>query len=191
MNDLLAIVTIMFWTVIPLFWIPVHFFSVSYKRIGLKAYLLPVFTWMPLCFLIYINRDLFLHYKIAIPFALSATGWALLMAGTFLHLWTARLLGLWGIIGVPEVSVKVQKNLVTSGPFSIVRHPTYLAHTLLFSGVFLITGALSVGIVTTVDFLTVNALIVPLEEKELTNRFGERFTFYKRKVPRRLFPWIF
>jgi protein-S-isoprenylcysteine O-methyltransferase Ste14 len=191
MNDLLAVITIMFWTVIPLFWIPVHLFSISFRRLGLKAYLLPAFTWLPLIFFIYKNRHLLLDYKIGIPFLLSVTGWALLIVGTLLHIWTASLLSLWGIIGGPEVSGNVQGNLITRGPFSIVRHPTYLAHTLLFSGVFLITGVVSVAMVTIVDFIIVNALIIPLEEKELSNRFGERFTIYKKKVPCRFFPWIF
>ncbi len=191
MNDLLAIMTIMFWLVIPLFWIPVHFFSVSYKRIGLKAYLLPIFTWLPLCFLIYENRDLLLLCKIAIPFLLSFTGWALIMVGTALHIWTVRLLGIWGIIGMPEVLGTVQMNLVTAGPFSEVRHPTYLAHTLLFLGVFLVSGIVFVGIATIVDFLTVTALIIPLEEKELSKRFGTEFDIYKEKVPYRFIPRIF
>lgn len=191
MTDVLVIATIMFWLVIPLFWIPVHFFSVSHKRIGLKAYLLPAFIWPPLCLLIYSHKELFVQFKIDIPFVLSSAGWILIIMGTVLHLWTARLLGFWGIIGVPEVSGGTQTHLVTRGPFSIVRHPTYLAHTILFFGVFLVTEALSVGIVTLVDFLIVNTLIIPLEEKEMVKRFGEQFRLYKKNVPYRFFPRIF
>ncbi len=181
----------MFWTVIPLFWIPVHFFSVSFRKLGLKAYLLPVFIWLPLIFLVYENRSLFLRYTIEIPFALSIIGWGLLSSGTFLHLWTARILGLPGIIGLPEVSGKMQSHLVTGGPFSIVRHPTYFAHTLIFSGVFLITGTVTVGILVILDFLVVNAIIIPLEEKELMKRFGEEYKIYKSRVPSRFFPYVF
>lgn len=189
--ELLAIFTIMFWAIIPLFWIPVHFFSVRLRKMGLKAYLLPLFTWLPLVFIIYKNRHIFLQCQIPLPSALSVSGWALLIIGALLHVWTARLLGIWGIIGVPEVSVKAQRDLVTGGPFSLVRHPTYLAHTLIFSGVFFITGVVPVGIVAIADFLTVSALIIPLEEKELTNRFGKRFIDYKKMVPNRFLPYIF
>lgn len=191
MLDLLAIITIMFWLVIPLFWIPVHFFSVSYRKIGLKAYLLPVFTWLPCCFLIYMNRGLLLQYRITIPCLLLVAGWILLVAGTFLHIWTARLLDIWGIIGVPEVSSRVHTDLISRGPFSVVRHPTYFAHTILFSGAFLATGVVSVGIITMIDFLLVNALIIPLEEKELLNRFGKTFDDYRKKVPYRFIPGLF
>ncbi len=191
MRDLLALVTILFWLVIPLFWIPVHFFSLSYKRIGLKAYLLPVLLWMPLVLVVYHYRHLLLDTKMAVPVGGVLVGWALLLAGTVLHVWTARLLGIPGIIGVPEVLDAAQKELVTSGPFSRVRHPTYLAHTLLFCGVFLVTGVVSVGVAAFVDFVTVNLVIIPLEEKELSKRFGEAYRAYKEKVPNRLLPGVF
>ena len=79
---------------------------------------------------------------------------------------------------------------MAEGPFSIVRHPTYLAHTLIFSGVFLITEVTSVGIITLLDFIIINTIIIPLEEKELLSRFGEDYEFYKKKVPSRFFPRI-
>jgi protein-S-isoprenylcysteine O-methyltransferase Ste14 len=188
MNDLLAIITLMFWPVIPLFWIPVHVTVHFFRRPGLAAYLLPVFTWLPLAFFIYRYRIFLLQFKITLPLLCSIIGWVLLISGTLLHIWTARLLGLWGIIGVPELSGRVEEQLVAEGPFSIVRHPTYLAHTLIFSGVFLITGALTAGIIAVVDCIVVNSVIIPLEERELADRFGEEFASYKRKVPSKFSP---
>lgn len=188
MNDLLAIITLMFWPVIPLFWIPVHVAVHFFRRPGLGAYLLPVFTWLPLAFFIYKYRFLLLQFKITLPFPCTIIGWFLLISGTLLHIWTARLLGLWGIIGVPELSCRVEKHLAAKGPFSIVRHPTYLAHTLMFSGVFLITGGLAVGIIAVLDCIVVNSVIIPLEEKELVDRFGEEYASYKKTVPSQFFP---
>jgi protein-S-isoprenylcysteine O-methyltransferase Ste14 len=191
MIDLLAIMAIMFWPVIPLFWIPVHFSTTFFKRLGFFTYLIPLVTWVPIAYLIYINKAFLLQAKITLPIALNILGTLFLVAGSLLHIWTAKLLGLWGIIGVPEISTRIKENLVTGGPFSIVRHPTYSAHTLIFSGVFLITGVVSVGVVTLLDFFIVNAVIIPLEEKELEKRFGEEYRLYKKKVSSRVFPWIF
>jgi len=188
MNDLLAIITLMFWPVIPLFWIPVHVAVHFFRRPGLAAYLLPVVTWLPLAFFIFRYRAFLLQFTITLPFLSSIIGWVLLISGTLLHIWTAQLLGLWGIIGVPELSDRVEGPLVVKGPFSIVRHPTYLAHTLMFSGVFLITGVLSVGIIAVLDCVVVNSVIIPLEERELADRIGEKYASYKRKVPSRFFP---
>src|SRR3972149_9038054 len=187
MIDLLALITIILWPVIPLFWIPVHGLSRIFKRLGLLTYAIPLISWLPFAYFIYSIRNFILPFKIELPFLLNISGIPLLILGTLLHVWTGKLLGLWGLIGLPEVSKRIEGNLVTKGPFSVVRHPTYLAHTLIFSGVFLITGAVTVGIITFIDFLLVYALIIPLEEKELLNRFGKDYNLYKEQVPK-LFP---
>lgn len=191
MTDLLALITIILWPVIPLFWIPVHYASKIFKNFGLFTYLMSFIIWLPLAYFIYKNRNIFLQSKIDVAVGLPIVGIVFLAIGMLLHIWTARILGLWGIIGVPEISDKIKGRLVTEGPFSTIRHPTYLAHTLMFSGIFLITGVIAVGIITVFDLLVVNLLIIPLEEKELLNRFGEEYKFYKEKVPSRFFPWIY
>jgi protein-S-isoprenylcysteine O-methyltransferase Ste14 len=190
MIDLLALMTIMGWPLIPLFWIPVHFATNHFRRFGLVSYAMPLITWLPLAYLTYRERSFLIHNKIDVPAVLNMAGIPLLISGMLLHIWTARLLGIAGIIGVPEISDKVEEKLVAEGPFAIVRHPTYLAHTLIFSGVFLITEAATVGIIAMLDFIVVNAVIIPLEEKELSKRFGYDYTLYKKKVPSRFFPRI-
>jgi protein-S-isoprenylcysteine O-methyltransferase Ste14 len=188
MGDFLVIFAILFWIAIPLFWIPVHFATNFFRKLGLFTYVMPFITWLPLAYFVYINRDFFFHLQIRLPLVLRLGGTVLFMLGTLLHLWTARLLGMRGIIGMPEISRHVHEDLVTTGPFSMVRHPTYIAHTLIFSGVFLITGAVSVGIVALVDFTVVNTVIIPLEEKELLDRFGGVYKDYKKRVPSKFFP---
>jgi protein-S-isoprenylcysteine O-methyltransferase Ste14 len=190
MIDLLALATIMAWPVVPLFWIPVHFATNLFRKLGLLTYVMPFIPWLPLTYLVYRNRTFLLQSRVDLPLIFNIIGIVLFICGTLLHIWTARLLGLWGIIGVPEISDGVKENLVTEGPFSIVRHPTYLAHTLIFLGVFLITESVAVGIITLLDFLIVNAVIIPLEEKEIAKRFGEDYALYRKKVPYRFFPWI-
>lgn len=181
--------TIIFWPVIPLFWIPVHGLSRILKKIGLLTYLLPLVTWIPLAYLIYSMKNYLLQFKIEFSFILNISGIPLLVLGALLHIWTGKLLGLWGLIGLPEVYTRIKGKLVTEGPFSVVRHPTYFAHTLIFSGVFLITGVVSVGIITIIDFFLIHLFIIPLEEKELLNRFGEEYRLYRERVSR-FFPRI-
>jgi len=184
MAGFFALITLIIWPVVPLFWIPVHGLSRFIKKLGLLTYIIPLILWPPLAYLIYAQRDFLLHYKTELPLFINIIGIVFLIAGTLLHLWTGKLLGLWGLMGLPEISTKAKSKLVTKGAFSVVRHPTYLAHTFMFSGVFLITGAMAVGIITLLDFILINAVIIPLEEKELSARFGEEYKEYKKKVPR-------
>jgi protein-S-isoprenylcysteine O-methyltransferase Ste14 len=189
MSDFLALMTIIFWPVIPLFWIPVHGLSRILKRLGFLTYLLPLVTWVPLAYLIYSLKIFILQFKMKFPFILNISGIPILVLGILLHIWTGKLLGLWGLIGLPEIYTRIKGKLVTEGPFSIVRHPTYFAHILIFSGVFLITGVVSVGIITIIDIFLIHIFIIPLEEKELLNRFGEEYRLYRKRVSR-FFPCI-
>jgi len=175
---------IIIWPMIPLFWVPVHFGHRFFRRIGFFTYLLPVFTWLPLAYLIYQNRGFLLQYRLKFAIILNMAGILLLISGTLLHIWTGLLLGLWGLIGLPEIGAGKEMRLMTEGPFAVVRHPTYLAHLLMFSGVFLITGVIASGIVAILDLIMAMVLIIPLEERELSVRFGKDYELYKKRVPR-------
>jgi protein-S-isoprenylcysteine O-methyltransferase Ste14 len=181
---LIALITLIAWPVIPLFWIPVHMFPRFFRKINYFTYILPVITWLPAAYLIYQHRNFLLFYEINFPGIIRGTGIFLLVAGTGLHIWTGRLLNFWGLIGLPEVYEKMQGRFVATGAFSVVRHPTYLAHTIMFTGVFLASGVISAGVITCIDFLVINLIIIPLEERELLSRFGEDYRDYMKNVPK-------
>jgi protein-S-isoprenylcysteine O-methyltransferase Ste14 len=187
MADLLALSALVVWPVIPLFWIPLHAAPGFFRKLGIITYLMPPLTWLPVAYLIYKGRSVLIHYRIGMPFVVQIAGVLLLFLGLLLHIWTGRLLGIWGLIGLPEVSPKIKGELVARGPFGLVRHPTYLAHTSIFLGVFLVTGVIAVGFLALLDFAAVNVAIIPLEERELIARFGSTYEEYMKRVPR-LFP---
>ena len=147
MSDFVALITIIIWPVVPLFWIPVHGLSKIFKKLGLLTYTMPLTTWLPLAYFIYSQRDFLLQFKTGFPMTINIIGIVLLITGTLLHIWTGKLLGFWGLLGLSEISAKVRSRLVTEGAFSVVRHPTYLAHTLMFIGIFLMTEVIAVGII--------------------------------------------
>lgn len=189
-KDLLAFLTILVWPVIPLFWIPVHGLRRLFKRIGLFTYIMPPLTWIPIAYIVFKYRDGLLGLRYELPLILNISGLILTTAGTILHIWTGRLLGLFGLMGIPEVSKRLDSKLVSEGPFMIVRHPTYLAHTLLFSGIALVTEVMTVAVLTVTDLIIVNLVIIPLEEKELNERFGVEYKRYSEKVRHRFFPGL-
>jgi hypothetical protein len=110
-TDYLAIAALIFWPVIPLFWIPVHFATGFFKKLGLLTYAMPLFTWLPLAYLIFQNRTFLISYKTDLPMIVNIIGMILLIFGALLHMWTAKLLGV-GIIGVPEIFIKIKENIL-------------------------------------------------------------------------------
>jgi protein-S-isoprenylcysteine O-methyltransferase Ste14 len=188
--DFLAFIAILVWPAVPLFWIPVHGFPKFFRRLDVLTYVVPLVLWLPLAYFSISYKDVLLGFRIDLPLMVKIAGLFFFGAGTILHLWTGELLGIKGLIGLPEISWRAKSRLVMKGPFSVVRHPTYLAHTLLFAGVFLSTGVVTVGIVTLLDFVVMNAVVIPLEEGELGSRFGEEYKTYKERVPQ-FFPRIF
>jgi protein-S-isoprenylcysteine O-methyltransferase Ste14 len=183
LKDLLAFITIIVWPVIPLFWIPVHAFRRISRKLGVLTYLIPLLLWLPAAYLIYVYKDFLLLYRIGLPDMVNISGRVLFIIGLGLQLWTVKLLGLPAIMGLPELTPRVKGRLVKEGAFSIVRHPTYLSHTIMFGGIFFLTEVISVGIVLVLDFILVHAVIIPLEDKELSERFGDEYREYKKKVP--------
>ncbi len=182
LTDFLAIAAIMVWPVVPLFWIPVHGCPRFFKNLGLMTYILPVITWAPLAYAVYHHREFLLKFKLVFPAAVSVSGTVLFLAGAMLNVWTILLLSLRGLIGLPEILPKVEGRLMTRGPFSIVRHPTYLAHAVMLFGVFLMSGVIAVAVLTFLDLVLINLVIIPLEERELLSRFGDDYKKYKEKV---------
>ncbi len=87
---------------------------------------------------------------------------------------------LWSLV---YISGYKSNTLITEGPYSIVRHPLYF---------FSFIGALGIGLAS--ENVLVLALIICFyllyypftmlsEESKLANRFGEKYTEYKKRVP--------
>ena len=98
------------------------------------------------------------------------------------------VLGAWfGIKGVTQTSLKVAEThrterVVTTGIYSIVRHPQYLGGILSHIGFsFLFSGMCS--LLATPLIIALIYTISRKEENELTKEFGQEYTDYKKKIP--------
>ena len=187
-TDLIALLAMILWPAIPLFWVPVHCLPKLFKRLGFLTYILPLITWLPPAFFIYHERAFLLRYQISLSLTVNAFGAVLLLLGMALQVWTLALLTLPGIMGMPEVTSTVKGRMVTKGPFSVVRHPTYLSHTMMLVGVFLFTEVVATGIAALLDFIIIISIVIPLEERELLMRFGNEYEGYRQRVRSRFFP---
>ena len=188
LSDTISLFALLLCPAIPLFWIPVHCVPRFFRRLGFFTYVLPFITWLPLALLTFAYRDFLLSYRTALPVAVKFIGGLLFISGAGLQAWTLILLTLPVIMGMPEVTGSIPGRLVTRGPFAIVRHPTYLSHTMMLLGLFLWTGFTALGIVTLIDALAINIFVIPLEERELLERFGKQYEEYSQNVTSRFLP---
>ena len=96
-------------------------------------------------------------------------------------------IGAWlGIEGVKETTIRVAEThrtekIITSGVYSIARHPQYLGGLLAHVGIsFLLSAAYS--LLSTPLMALLVYLISRKEEKELIKEFGKEYEDYRKKV---------
>ncbi|TFK54019.1 ICMT-domain-containing protein [Heliocybe sulcata] len=134
-------------------------------------------------------------------------GCILVVAGAALRYWCYRTLGRMFAF---RLSIVKGHRLVTSGPYSIVRHPSYTGILLAVPGIQLcllgagswvhtsgilgtVLGKAFVGYWGFLCLLAYPAVVarVPKEDEMLKKRFGQEWEDWARKVPNRLIPWVF
>jgi len=187
----LALMVWMMWPIVTITLILLPLLPNLWRKIGILTYLVLFTFWLPVAYLILLSQDLLLQITVDFHIIIVFLGFILIIIGLIIHTWTAKLLGTKALVGYNVVRPDNEKgSLITSSLFSIVRHPTYLAHTSLWLGFFFLTGFLSLMILTLLDFLITYLMIIPLEEKELVQRFGQEYIDYKKRVPK-FFPRLF
>jgi len=108
-------------------------------------------------------------------------GIILLVVGFFFGLWSIMVQLTQGR-GTPLPMMPTQ-GLITTGPFRYCRNPMTLGTILAYLGM-TIAAATVVGVVLV---LALGSLLITylkkVEDKELTERFGEQYLEYKERVP--------
>ena len=98
------------------------------------------------------------------------------------------IVGAWfGIKGVKETTLQTAEThrtekIVTTGIYSIVRHPQYLGGLLAHIGMFFLLSA-GYSLLSTPLMAVIIYTISRKEEKELIKEFGEEYEDYRKKVP--------
>jgi protein-S-isoprenylcysteine O-methyltransferase Ste14 len=107
---------------------------------------------------------------------LMSAGVAVEAAGVALAIWARRHLGRnWS----GEITVKVDHELVRSGPYRVLRHPIYTGILMMYVGAALVTG----GWLAMIGLATVSFAYwrkIRLEEVTLDGAFGAQYAEYRR-----------
>lgn len=102
-----------------------------------------------------------------------------IVAGAALLTWSLAALRSWRFL--PEI--EPDHELCTTGPFALVRHPTYLALDLL--GLGSLIWHVSVPMAVAAALLVLGGdLRARVEERALVESFGDRYRDYMMRVPR-------
>jgi protein-S-isoprenylcysteine O-methyltransferase Ste14 len=105
----------------------------------------------------------------------------LLLAGSIpLLVWIHRTLGRYY---APELKIQTEHLIISTGPYSRVRHPMYTTFILLTLGIILITANLFV----TVFGLLIILMLYPIskhEESMLLDQFGDKYHDYMQRTGR-------
>ena len=93
----------------------------------------------------------------------------------------------FGIEGVIQISLKVAEThraerVVSTGVYSIVRHPQYFGAILAHAGFSFLFSA-SYSLLATPLVIAVIYMIARKEENELTKEFGNEYLDYRKNVP--------
>ena len=109
-------------------------------------------------------------------------GAVMVLIGEFIRLWAVSYAGsetrTTGDVG--------GSNLVTQGPFGIVRNPLYIGNIIIYVGVGVMSNALFpwLTLIAFLYFVFQYYCIILNEEEYLQNTFKEKFSLYKTKVHR-------
>lgn len=87
------------------------------------------------------------------------------------------------------VLIKDEHELVTHGPYTWVRHPLYGSALLLLISISLVFGDWIIAGYSIAGILAFRLLVIPAEEKQLLDAFGEDYECYQSRTGA-LLPWI-
>jgi protein-S-isoprenylcysteine O-methyltransferase Ste14 len=127
-----------------------------------------------------INRPWMGKFAVPFPSWLRWVGFALGIASLVFWTWTQVALGRnWS----PQLQLREEHHLVTSGPYARIRHPLYTAMFGYGASIALVTANWVFVILTAAMIVAIIARI-PREERMMIDKFGEEYKVYMKRTGR-------
>jgi protein-S-isoprenylcysteine O-methyltransferase Ste14 len=168
-----------------LYWFSIHPFIGFWRRVGWRTSIAIHYTCIALLAggICLARRPLLsVEYGERLPLAIA--GGALLAASIALRFVVSAKLKKRILMGVPELAPDSHGvPLLTDGVYAHLRHPRYVQIAVALVGGALFANYLA-AYVTCAASLVILRLIVPLEERELRQRFGRAYDHYCARTPR-------
>lgn len=118
--------------------------------------------------------------------SITVIGLLLSTCGTIFRIWCIKTLGKYF---TAIVQTQQNQQIITIGPYSIVRHPSYLGAYLAITGSAVFLHTLPGFIFSAVIMLAAYCYRIKVEETTLVNEFGSTYTTYQQHT-KKLFPFL-
>lgn len=167
-----------------LYWYLIHPLAGFWRRLGARTtYLVVVPVSTALGVALYWARHSLVGPDLGSNTWLAVSGLALYALSAAISIRCRKHLRFGIFVGVPEVTGGGGTGkLLQEGIYASVRHPRYLSFVLGCFGVSLMCNYVGAYIVWLASLILL-LLLVPLEERELLDRFGEDYAAYRKRVP--------
>ena len=113
-------------------------------------------------------------------------GVALMILGSLLRRWCFRTLGQYF---TGDVKASADQPVIRTGPYRYVRHPSYTAGIMMFTGIGLALGSWFSFLLITIASIATYWYRVTIEERALLGTIGEQYASFM-KERKRFIPYI-
>ncbi len=124
------------------------------------------------------------RFRVPLGFVFTAV-FLIFARPTLLTLMIGAVLSVIGLLIRAWASGHIRKNqtLAISGPYAYTRNPLYVGSLVMGIGFTIASGVWWLAILFAILFLGIYLPVMRVEEKELTEIFGESFENYAKQVP--------
>jgi protein-S-isoprenylcysteine O-methyltransferase Ste14 len=156
---------------------------VERKRGNVASNMMVYFSWVAILGFSVVFGKLGLWF---LPDWVYFIGIAVMLAGIAFRQWAIAVLGRFfsGVIGV-----QVEQKVVQSGPYRLIRHPSYTGALIFYVGMGLAVQSLAAVLVAVAIFGIVYSYRIFVEEKVLIGELGNSYVEYKKKT-KRVIPYL-
>lgn len=116
----------------------------------------------------------------------TVLGFIILWSGVILRSYSIKTLGKHF---TPTVQLQKDHALITSGPYSVIRHPSYLGALLAIVGIAIFFNSLAGAVAAFVAMMIAYTIRINVEEKALISLFGNVYTNYQKQT-KKLIPYL-
>jgi protein-S-isoprenylcysteine O-methyltransferase Ste14 len=118
--------------------------------------------------------------------AATIAGFIILWFGVVLRNYSIRILGKHF---TPTIQLQQDHDLITVGPYSIIRHPSYLGALLAIVGIAIFFNSLIGTVAACIAMMIAYVVRIDAEEKALKSLFGSKYQEYQQRT-KKLIPFL-